>query len=283
MSLVQIQPGGMPVPSATRVATDGATITGDGSSEHPLAASSIPFSAPSFQWSTGTTWTDLYAAMAAVSGPKICLVAPDPTGAPLVMTAGAYDLNEILFVGIGGTAQDETCATIAAAVGVTFIDRQEQFGKVVRLSSQDVSWDFSALTAPAYTAADPDNDYVYATFRGGRLVGTANVAIGVVRGTLYLSTSYATVIGVWCLATSDGFSVFRMTNACQISAPSPYADNGDGNSVILFTDSTCEWNRAVLEAHGVSFTATVQNFAIGSDRQLYRISVNAGNVIATLA
>lgn len=232
-----------------------------------------------FQWTSDVTWDDLYAQIAAVSGPKIVLVAVED--APLHMTARGgdpTDLNDCIFMGPGGSPFEGMTAQIVVDTGFQFAARDESGLNIVRLTSKDLGWDFSGLAVPAYVAPDPTNDYAYFTFDGSRVAGT-NVGIGVIDGTMYLVSRASYLSGLLCKVEADTFSVIRSSGGSGFGQ-AVFADNGDNNTINIFVDGTVELDPATFTAAGLLLTYTLNTFATDGTA-LYRISVSAGNVVAT--
>lgn len=236
-----------------------------------------------FQWLVGVTWATIYAAMAAVPGPKILLVQYDPAG-PRVMTAGAgaYDLNEVLFFGTSSVSQQNgEGTTIAVDDGVTFADAPVTGGtNRCSVQSQWLSWDFTALTGPAYTAAAGDR--ATWTQLGGQFAGSG--AAVVFDGTLAMSLTNVQVTSGQVMTTSLSTSVIEAQANSSFFGSSWITTAG--NSIAIFTDASCNWSLAQFVAGGwvEAGAVVVNNFALGTANQLYAISVDGGGaVIATLA
>ncbi len=240
-------------------------------------------SAAVFQWNVGVPWATVYAAMAALTGPKICLVEYDPAtnGDRTVTNNGGVpqDFNNILFVGLSGAPSDGTTATLVFDDGIQFAPGPQG----VRLASQDVGWDFSALTSAAFVATSPTT---WTTFNmtGGRLDGSATAGVGVFDGTLWLLLRDVHAGGGNVGRCTDGTDELWLRAGTRVFNPI-FIDDGNGNGLAVFADASCQWSRAGLIANGLYVSPMeVINYAQGpGGNSLYSISVDGGgNVIATL-
>lgn len=234
-------------------------------------------------WRVGETWDVAYARLAAVAGPKICLVEPDPTTSQRAMTnrGGApTDLNQVLFMGTSSVTKQSEGTTIVVADGTKFADTLASPGGLrCSVQSQWLSWDFSALTSPAYTSSGSRATW---TQLGGQLKGSTTDTV--FDGTLAVSLTN--------VEFSSGVINRTSLDTSTIEAQAGSSFFGDswvttaGNQIAILTDASCEWSLSLFVAGGWVMTGnvTVINFALGTANQLYSLSVNAGGlVVATLA
>lgn len=242
-----------------------------------------PTSQVAFAWNVGVPWATIYAQMSAVAGAKICLVQYDPaTNGQRTMTnngGSPMDLNDILFVGISGAPSDNTCAVIVVDDGTKFAPGPQG----VRLASQDVGWDFSALTTPVYV--NPGSG-TWTTFNmtGGSLAGSNTPGVAAFDGTLWLLLRDVHASGGHVGRCTDGSDELWLRAGTRVFNPI-FIDDGSGNGLAVFADASCQWSKAGLEALGLFVSPVeVTNYALGPSTAfpLYSISIDGGgNVIAT--
>lgn len=234
-------------------------------------------------WKVGDTWATAYAQLQAITGPKICLVEYDPTG-DRAMTARAgdpTDLNEVIFLGTScATRQDGEGVTIAVEDGFRLAATTAPTGlERCSLQSQWITWDFTALTTPAFTTGV--NQRVVYTQLGGQLKpsNTASVFAGTVAVAL---TNVVMAVGANFVTTD--------LDTCVIEAQGRTSFYGwtstAGNQIAIFTDASCQWFPSQFVAAGFVIAGNVEvfNFAPNATgASLYAISVDGGgNVVATL-
>lgn len=235
-----------------------------------------------FQWNVGVPWATVYAAMTALTGPKICLVEYDPAtnGDRTVTNNGGVpqDFNNILFVGLSGAPSDGTTATLVFDDGIQFAPGPQG----VRLASQDVGWNFGALTAPAFVATSGST---WTTFNmtGGRLDGSNTAGVAAFDGTLWLNLRDVHAGGGNVGRCTDSSDELWLRAGTRVFNPI-FIDDGGGNGLAVFADASCQWSAAGLIANGLFVSPMeVTNYAKGTGTNLYSISVDGGgNVIATL-
>lgn len=235
-----------------------------------------------FSWTVGMTWATIYDQMSLVSGPKICLVEYDTAtnGDRSVTNNGGspQDFNSILFVGLSGAPSDGTCAVLVIDDGIQFAPGPEG----VRLSSQDVGWDWSALTAPAFVATSPTTWTTY-NMTGGDLRGSNTPGVAAFDGTLWLNLRDVHAAGGHVGRCTDGTDELWLRAGTRVFNPI-FIDDGNSNGLAVFADASCQWSSAGLIALGLYVTPMeVTNYAKGTGTNLYSIDVDGGgNVIATL-
>ncbi len=240
------------------------------------------FSNSVFQWRIGVTWATIYAQMNSVPGPKICLVEYDPAtnGDRTVTNNGGspQDFNNILFVGLAGAPSDGVCPVLVFDDGIQFAAGPEG----VRLASQDVGWNFSALTAPAYIATSPTT-WTSFNMTGGDLRGSNTPGVAAFDGTLWLLLRDVHANGGNVGRCTDTSDELWLRGGTRVFNPI-FIDNGDNNGLAVYADASCQWSAAGLIANGLSISPMeVTNYAKGTGTNLYSISVDGGgNVIATL-
>lgn len=235
-----------------------------------------------FQWNVGTPWATVYAQMQAVTGPKICLVEYDPaTNGQRTMTNNGgvpTDLNNVLFIGLSGAPSDGTTAVIVVDNGFLLAAGVQG----VRLASQDVGWDFSALTAPA--RVNPGFG-TFTTFNmlGGTLQGVTAPGVAAFDGTLWLNLRDVHVYGGNVGRCTDSSDELWLRAGTRVFNPI-FIDDGGGNGLAVFADASCQWSAAGLIAAGLFISPMeVINYAKGIGSTLYSISVDGGgNVVAAL-
>lgn len=98
-------------------------------------------------WSTAKTWSDVYAEVAALGSE--CLVVVEPNGNNRNITAGAYNINGVRFIGLpqlNSASNGSGAVKIVVDAGVTFL--QDVTTEFAVISSQDVFWYFAGAVQP---------------------------------------------------------------------------------------------------------------------------------------
>lgn len=231
--------------------------------------------AGSFVWKVGVTWAAIYAAMSAVAGPKRLLVEWDAAPRSMTNNSGVpHDLGNVLFTGIGGNGELDECPIIEVQDGFKLASSRNNGGETAVLASKDVSWDFSALTAPIYTTPNPVADRAMFSFDGGRLEGTQTGGLpGVVRGTLWLELSRIRYVGGYMgKGLAGASSVLYMTRMTTLNAE-VFLDSGGSGAIDVTCDGTCRWQPNLWTTPP---TVTLHNYVLGTDGQLYQLDAGGG-------
>lgn len=256
---------------------DGATATNAGGG---VAQITVP--GGFLVWKAGVPWATVYAALSAMTGPKILLVEWDEaTSGVRTLSADPgggvgtpQDLNQVWFLGVGG---NENTPTITVEDGAKLASSVQGTLNIARLSSKSINWDFSALTSAMFDATAAGDFSIFA-FEQGDIAG-ATGGVAVVQGAMHLALWNANVSDILCNVI-DLRSDAQLTARCALSTG--FANAGPpGTTLSVISDATCYIDPQLLIDFPGS-ARTVATYAKNAGGALFAITVDGGgNVIAT--